>query len=102
MVCMIVLGIESSAHTLGIGIVDKGRVIANEKVMYSIGNKGMIPSKVADFHAKNIGRLLKGTLSHSGLGIEDIDAIGYTKGPGIGSCLRIGQLAAMVLAERHS
>ena len=97
---MAVLGIESSAHTLGIGIVDKGKVIANEKTMYSMGNRGMIPSKVADFHAQNMGKLIDRALSHSGLGINEIDAIGYTKGPGIGSCLRIGQIAARALAER--
>ena len=98
---MVVLGIESSAHTLGIGISDRGKIIANVKRMYNVGSSGMIPSKVADFHAKNIGNLLKEALVHSGLGIDDIDAIGYTKGPGIGSCLRIGQLTARTLSEKY-
>ena len=98
---MAVLGIESSAHTLGIGIADSGKIVANAKRMYNVGDRGMIPSKVADFHAKNIGRLLKEAFLHCGLGIEDIDAIGYTKGPGIGSCLRIGQLAARALSEKY-
>lgn len=100
-VFMAVLGIESSAHTLGVGIADHGRIVANVKRMYDVGDRGMIPSKVADFHAKNIGRLMKEALQHCGLGIGDIDAIGYTKGPGIGSCLRIGQLAALALSERY-
>jgi len=98
---MAVLGIESSAHTLGIGVVDKGRIVANEKVMYNVANRGMIPSKVADFHAENIDRLLKGVLLHNGLGMGDIEAVGYTKGPGIGSCLRVGQLAARTLSEAY-
>ena len=97
---MAVLGIESSAHTLGIGVVDKGKIIANEKAMYGIGDRGMIPSKVADFHAQNVSRLLDSTLRHSGFDVKDIDAIGYTKGPGIGSCLRIGQIAARALSEK--
>lgn len=98
---MAVLGIESSAHTLGIGVVDKGRVTVNEKTMYNITNKGMIPSKVADFHARNIGKLLNRLFSRCGLDIRDIEAVGYTKGPGIGSCLRIGQLAARALSEAY-
>jgi N6-L-threonylcarbamoyladenine synthase len=98
---MAVLGIESSAHTLGIGVVERGRVVANEKVMYRMGNKGMIPSKVADFHANNLGRLLDKALPRANLSINEIDAIGYTKGPGIGSCLRIGQLAARALSARY-
>ena len=98
---MAVLGIESSAHTLGIGIADNGKIVANAKRMYDVGSSGMIPSKVADFHSKNIGRLLKEAFLSCGLDINDIDAIGYTKGPGIGSCLRIGQLAAVTLAEKY-
>ena len=98
---MTVLGIESSAHTLGIGIVRDGKVLANEKAMYRIGGKGIIPSKAADFHAKNVGMLLKKALSKARFGASDIDAIGYTKGPGIGSCLRVGQLAARTLSERY-
>jgi N6-L-threonylcarbamoyladenine synthase len=97
---MAVLGIESSAHTLGIGVVDNGRIVANEKAMYDVSNTGMIPSKVADFHAKNIGRLLNRVLARCNLGIDGIEAVGYTKGPGIGSCLRIGQVAARALAKR--
>ena len=54
---MAVLGIDS-AHTLGIGIADNGKIVANVKRMYDVEGKGMIPSKVADFHAKNISRLL--------------------------------------------
>lgn len=99
---MAVLGIESSAHTLGIGIVDNGEVIANGKATYRIGSRGIIPSKVADFHAHSLGKLLKSAFASSNLNMGDIDAIGYTKGPGIGSCLRIGQIAARALSERHN
>ena len=42
---MIVLGIESSAHTFGVGIVDKGKVLSNEKIMYPINTSGIIPAK---------------------------------------------------------
>lgn len=98
---MAVLGIESSAHTLGIGIADNGKIVANVKRMYDVGSSGMIPSKVADFHAKNVGRLLKEAFLRCGLGIDDIEAVGYTKGPGIGSCLRMGQLAASALSEKY-
>ncbi len=99
---MAILGIESSAHTFGVGIVEKGRVVANCKSMYGISDKGMIPSKVADFHSLNIAKIIKEAFQHSGLGINDIDAIAYTKGPGIGTCLRIGQIAARTLSIKHN
>ncbi len=96
------IGIESSAHTFGVGIVEHGKVLANCKSMYKISDKGMIPSKVADFHSKNGWRVIKEALGVAGLRIEDIDAVGYTKGPGIGACLRTGQLAARAISVKYN
>lgn len=98
---MPVLGIESSAHTLGLGIVDNGRVIANEKIMFPIGNQGIIPAKTADFHASNSAEIIRRVFSSSKFNPDDIDGVGYTKGPGLGPCLRIGQLMARTFAESH-
>ena len=97
---MAVLGIESSAHTLGVGIVRNGRILANERRMYKITDTGIIPSKVADFHAGSVGEAIRSALKHASLGLDDIDAVGFTKGPGLGACLQVGYAAAMSLAQR--
>lgn len=99
---MAVLGIESSAHTLGIGIAEHGKVLANVKAMYRIGKHGMIPMRVADTHTKNLHHTLKLALETAGLGMRDIEAVGYTKGPGLGPCLRVGQIAARSIAISRS
>ncbi len=98
---MPVMGIESTAHTFGVGIYDKGKIIANQKVMYPIKDKGLIPGKVADFHANNVRLVISRALKEAKLGINDIEAIGYTKGPGLGPCLSIGQLAAKSLHQKY-
>ncbi len=98
---MAVLGIESSAHTLGLGIVKNGSIIANEKLMFPIGNQGIIPARAADFHAGNSSKIIRSIFSSSELSPNDIEAVGYTKGPGLGPCLRIGQLMARTFAEKH-
>ncbi|MGC8478949.1 MAG: KEOPS complex N(6)-L-threonylcarbamoyladenine synthase Kae1 [Candidatus Micrarchaeia archaeon] len=95
---MITIGIESSAHTFGVGIVEDGRIIANVKSMYPISNKGIIPMKVADFHQKHAAKMIRKAMEEAGINASEIDAVGYTKGPGIGPCLRIGQLSAIALA----
>lgn len=95
---MLVLGIESSAHTFGVGIVKDGKILANEKSVYDVGSKGMIPAKVAETHVKNAKDVIFRALSTAGLKITDIEGIGYTKGPGIGTCLQVGQLSAKTLA----
>jgi glycoprotease/Kae1 family metallohydrolase len=96
-----VLAIESSAHTLGVGIVEDGKVLANEKDMYKITDKGMIPVKVAEFHGKNVLNVIRKALKSASLKMDEIDAIGYTRGPGIGPCLRVGELAAATLAKKY-
>ena len=51
---MICLGIESTAHTFGIGIIlhDKKqtKILANVKSAFTSKKAGMIPSQVADHH----------------------------------------------------
>ncbi len=97
---MLVLGIESSAHTFGVGIAKDGKIIANEKSMYDVGTTGMIPKKVAEFHISNSNNVIRKALKTAGLSIRDIEGIGYTKGPGIGNCLQVGQIIAKTLAVR--
>ena len=97
---MLVLGIESSAHTLGVGIVKDGRILANERSMYPIKTQGILPSSVAEFHAKMVNKVIKSALAKAGVSIKEIEGIGYTKGPGIGTCLQIGMLAAKTIAYR--
>ncbi|MDE1856145.1 MAG: tRNA (adenosine(37)-N6)-threonylcarbamoyltransferase complex transferase subunit TsaD [Candidatus Micrarchaeota archaeon] len=97
---MLVLGIESSAHTFGVGIVERGRILANEKSMYKITDKGLVPSKVAETHIANAADVISRALSKAGLKIGDIEGIGYTKGPGMGPCLQVGEITAKAIANR--
>jgi len=97
---MLTLGIESSAHTFGVGIVDNGKILANVKRMYSIGTRGIIPAKAAEFHAKNAAGVITAAIQEAGIQVKDLEGVGYTKGPGIGPCLQVGQLAAKMLASK--
>lgn len=98
---LICLGIESSAHTFGIGIVDNdGRVLANEKSFYrpQVGS-GIIPADAAKFHEKNSEIVLKDALEKSMLKMDQIDLISYVAGAGLPHCLLVGAKFAMKLAE---
>jgi N6-L-threonylcarbamoyladenine synthase len=99
---MSILGIESTAHTFGVGICKDGRILANQKIMYPITDKGLIPAKVADFHAKNAHKVVENSFEEAKLSIDNIEAIGYTKGPGLGPCLSIGQLVAKSLSQKYN
>ena len=96
---MISLGIESTAHTFGCGIIDdKGKILSNVKDSFTTEQGGIVPLKAAEHHIKVCDDVLKKALYRAGLEISDIDIISFSQSPGIGNCLRIGALAARSLA----
>ncbi len=97
---MLVIGIESSAHTFGVGIVKDGKVLSNAKSMYKITNKGMIPIEVAEHHIENAASTIKKAVLEAGISFKELDGVGYTMGPGLGPCLQVGQLSAKALAYK--
>ncbi|MBR9691463.1 bifunctional N(6)-L-threonylcarbamoyladenine synthase/serine/threonine protein kinase [Candidatus Woesearchaeota archaeon] len=99
---MICLGIESTAHTFGVGIMDDdGNVLANVKDSYTTEKGGIIPTKAADHHAEKCGEVVQKALDAAKLTMKDVDLISYSMSPGIGHTLRIGAFAARVLALKH-
>lgn len=95
---MIALGIESTAHTFGIGIVDeKCNVLANEKASLRPKEGGLIPRELGEHHFANAENVLKQALEKADLKLNDVDAIAFSQGPGIGNALRVGALMARAL-----
>ncbi len=95
---MISLGIESTAHTFGVGIVTEKEVLANETSVYS--GKGIHPRKAADHHADTAKDVLDSALNTANHSLDDIDLVSFSQGPGIGPCLRIGATVARTLSLR--
>ena len=96
---MITLGIESTAHTFGIGIVDENcEILANERAVFTTEEGGMIPFEVSEHHVQECDKILEKALDKAGLKIKDIDLISFSQGPGIGNCLRIGAVFARSLS----
>jgi len=99
---MITLGIESTAHTLSIGVTRDGRVLSNAIDMYRAPKgKGMIPRELADHHAAVFAGVFRKALGDAEAGMDDVDLIAFSQGPGIGSALAVGCGAAKYLAEKY-
>jgi N6-L-threonylcarbamoyladenine synthase len=106
---MIVLGIESTAHTLGIAIVRKTgedeyagwEFLANVRKPFTTTDGGMIPAKVAEHHVAAYGPALAEALAQAGVTLHDIDLVAFSQAPGIGNCLRVGAAAARSIALQH-
>jgi len=99
---MICLGIESTAHTFGIGIIKNKKILANEKSLFTTKKGGIIPAKAADHHVNIRDKILKQALKQANITLKDIDLISYSSSPGIGHTLRIGAMFARCLAIKHN
>ncbi len=96
----IVLGIESTAHTLGVAVLRGRSVLANIRKPYTTVKGGMIPAKVAQHHEEELLPALREAISTAGIMLSDIQLIAYSNAPGLGHTLRIGATAAKALALR--
>ncbi len=100
----ICLGIESTAHTFGVGIIDnKGNILANEKQQYvNKQGQGIKPYDVSQYHYQNALTVLKQALNKANLKIKDIDVISFSQGPGLGPCLSVSATLARILSIKYN
>lgn len=98
----ICLGIESTAHTFGVGIADSsGKILANVLKPVITSKGGLIPPQVADHHVEICDTAINEALETAGIGIRDVGLISFSQGPGIGHALRVGAMAARTLSIMH-
>ncbi len=96
----IVLGIESTAHTFGVGIVRNGKVVANKRDMYTTESGGIIPMDSAKHHREVSQGIYEEALKEAGIKESEIDAISFSQGPGLPPCLLVGMKFAKQLSEK--
>lgn len=100
---MLILGIESTAHTFGVGIVDStGKVLANIFDSFTAPEKGMIPHEVAEHHQKVKDHVCRQALEAANISWDKISAIAYSAGPGLDPSLWAGYAAAKQWAVQHT
>jgi N6-L-threonylcarbamoyladenine synthase len=98
---MICLGIESTAHTFGIGIVtDKGKVLANSIDAFKTKKGGLIPDNLREHHNKVKEKVLQKALQQANLKLKDINLISFSQGPGIAPALLVGMKFAKELSKK--
>lgn len=95
-----ILGVESTAHTFGIGIVRNGKILSNVKRTYTTEKGGIIPIEAAKHHRENSENIYLDSLIKSGIDERDIDAIAFSQGPGLSPCLLEGLKFTKHLSEK--
>lgn len=99
---MIVCGIEASAHTFGIGIIDttKKKILANQKAPFTTSSGGIIPMQAAKHHESKWKEVLDQALKEANLTLNKIDLVSYSRGPGMGPSLRVATIAAKEISKQ--
>ena len=95
---MICLGIESTAHTFGVGVVSGQKVLSNVKDSYTTESGGIVPQEAAHHHLEVCGEVVRAALEKAGVSSGEVDAVAFSQGPGLGHCLRVGAMAARSLS----
>ena len=87
-----ILGIESSCDETSAAITQDNKVlsniIANQTVHQNYG--GVVPELASRAHQKNIVPVVQQAIDKANIGKKDIDAIAYTRGPGLLGSLLVG------------
>lgn len=96
----VILGIESSCDETSASICINGKVINNEIASQDIHQEygGVVPELASREHHKNIVPVVDQVLTQAGISVEKIDAIAYTRGPGLLGALLVGSSFAKSMA----
>ena len=87
-----ILALESSCDDTSAAVVRNGRVLSNliagQAVHMSYG--GVVPELASRAHQANIVPVTDQALRQAGVAIEEIDAVAFTRGPGLLGSLLVG------------
>ena len=99
---MKVLGIETSCDETGVAIYDTARGLLAHSVHSQIALHdeygGVVPELASRDHVRRLLPQVETVLSRAGLALRDLDAIGFTEGPGLAGALLVGASLAGSLA----
>lgn len=98
------LAIESSCDDTSAAVLIDGQVKSNEVAGQLVHEKfgGVVPELASRAHQQHIVPVIDAALKMAGIGIEDLDAIAYTQGPGLMGSLLVGSSFAKGLALSRS
>ncbi len=95
-----ILGIESSCDDTAAAVVRDGKVLSNCIAGQEIHRRygGVVPEAASRAHQSNIVPVVQQALEQAGVRIQEVDAVAFTRGPGLIGSLLVGISFAKGLA----
>ncbi len=98
----LILAIESSCDETAAAVVRNGRevlsnIISSQIELHTLYG-GVVPEIASRKHIEKINQVIEAALAQAGAGLDDIDAIGVTYGPGLVGALLVGVAEAKAIA----
>jgi N6-L-threonylcarbamoyladenine synthase len=97
----VILGIETSCDdTCAAVVADDGRILSNVISSQGIHDAygGVVPELAARAHVERCDLVVADALRTAGIGLDDVDRIAVTQGPGLVGALLVGLQTAKALA----
>lgn len=87
-----ILAIESSCDETSASVIRNGKVLNNIIASQAVHQKygGVVPELASRAHQQNIVNVVQESMLQSGLKMSDLDAIAFTRGPGLLGSLLVG------------
>ena len=99
---MIVLGIETSCDETGVALYCTERGLLAQALHSQVAMHerygGVVPELASRDHVRRLLPLTREVLAEAGLGINEVDAIAYTEGPGLAGALLVGAAVGTSMA----
>src|SRR5436190_16495485 len=88
----VILAIESSCDETSASVISNGKVLNNIIASQAVHQKygGVVPELASRAHQQNIVWVVDEALQKSGKSTTDLDAIAFTRGPGLIGSLLVG------------
>ena len=102
---MRILGIETSCDETAAAVIEDGRLVRSNIVATQIEMHatygGIVPEIASRQHMKTIIPVVEDALHQAGVGLQELDGVAVTHGPGLAGSLLVGVNAAKGLAVTH-
>ena len=99
---MLILGIESSCDETGIALYDSEAGLLSHALHSQVAMHaeygGVVPELASRDHIRRVVPLLRDALGSARRTLADVDAVAYTRGPGLAGALLVGCAFAEALA----